>query len=395
MSDSIPRQPPLVVHLLYRFDIGGLETVLMRLLHRIPADRCRHAIIALTEASDFSKRLRRDDVEIYALHKKPGQDPMVWIRLWKLLRQLQPMVMHSYNLGTIEGVIPAALAGVPIRIHAEHGRDFPDLHGTSRKYKWLRRMLSPLIDSFVPVSRELEVWLRIHVKIPADKIYRIVNGVDSERFHPVEEEEVIFPECVEFADPSCFVIGAVGRLTGVKDHACLLQAFHRLGEMVPEMRPRLRLVLVGDGPLRAALINQAKNLKIADRLWMAGSRDDVTELMRGMHLFVLSSLAEGTALTLLEAMATGLPSVVTKVGDNTALVLENETGLTTPPGDVQALATAMATYLRNPSLAKQHGEAARHRAVEKFNLDAMVKRYLELYRTTALKKGLMEVGEGF
>ncbi len=311
------------------------------------------------------------------------------------MRTLQPTILHSYNIGTILGVIPATLAGVPVRIHAEHGRDFPDLHGHSRKYNLLRRLLSPMIDTFVPVSRELEVWLRMRVEIAPDKIFRIVNGVDAETFHPAKPDEEIFPECLEFADESCFIIGAVGRLTGVKNHAALLQAFQRLGEMVPEARPRLRLILVGDGPLRDALKAEAKTLKIDDRLWMAGARDDVPELMRGMHLFVLSSLAEGTALTLLEAMASGLPAVVTRVGDNAALVEEGETGLVITAGDTEALAKAMAFYLRNPSLAHQHGLKARQRAESEYDINIMVRRYLELYGRLAREKAGIKAGEGF
>ena len=117
------RGVPLVAHAIYRLDVGGLENGLVNLINRIPAQRFRHAIICLTEYSEFRQRLTRDDVAVYALHKPPGNSPMTQFRLWRLLNQLRPDIVHTRNMGALEATLPAALAGVPVRIHGEHGRD--------------------------------------------------------------------------------------------------------------------------------------------------------------------------------------------------------------------------------------------------------------------------------
>lgn len=135
--------PPLIVHIIYRLAVGGLENGLVNLINAIPRDRYRHAIVCLTEYTEFSRRIQRDDVSIFALRKGNGQDFSVHQRLWQLLRRLQPDVMHTRNLPTLECLILAALAGVPGRVHGEHGRDVYDLDGSSFKYNLLRKAVRP------------------------------------------------------------------------------------------------------------------------------------------------------------------------------------------------------------------------------------------------------------
>src|SRR6476661_5862864 len=130
---------PLVVHLIYRFDFGGLETLVAECINRMPADSYRHAIVCLTGYTDFARKISRPDVQLIALNKPPGLAPGIHWKLWKLLRRLRPAVLHSYNLAAIEYAFTAALAGVPVRVHAEHGRDAADPQGLNRKHNMLRR----------------------------------------------------------------------------------------------------------------------------------------------------------------------------------------------------------------------------------------------------------------
>ena len=177
-------EPPLVAHVVFRFDVGGLENGVVNLINRLPADEIRHAVIALTEATDFRRRVRRPDVVIHELHKQPGKDPAAYLRLFRLLRELRPAVVHTRNFGTLDCQTVACLAGVPLRIHGEHGWDIHDPDGTNRKYRMMRRAIAPLIHRFVTVSRDLERYLVETVGVAAGKVQRICNGVDTERFHP-------------------------------------------------------------------------------------------------------------------------------------------------------------------------------------------------------------------
>jgi sugar transferase (PEP-CTERM/EpsH1 system associated) len=375
MSDTKQTPPvPLVAHLIYRLDIGGLETLLVDAINRMPAHQYRHAVICLTDYTEFAQRITRPGVELYALHKPPGLELGTHKRLFKLLRTMRPDVLHTYNLGTIEYHATALLAGVPVRVHAEHGRDASDPHGVNRKHNLLRRLLVPAIDRYVPVSRDLARWLRGTVGIPQSKIELIDNGVDTERFRPATEaaDEA-------WNAPNAFVIGSVGRLQDVKDQATLIDAFARLASMLPEQRDRLRLVLVGDGPLRARLAQQIADAGLQDCAWLPGARSDVAPVMRSFSLFALSSIAEGTPVTMLEAMASGLPVVSTAVGGIPDLVQDGASGALVPPGDPQRLAEALATYVLDAERTRSHGTAGRARIEQQYSVSAMLAHYVALY----------------
>jgi sugar transferase (PEP-CTERM/EpsH1 system associated) len=381
MNDMKQTAPaaPLIAHLIYRLDIGGLETLLVDVINRMPANKYRHAVICLTDYTEFAQRITRPGVELYALHKPPGLELGTHKRLFKLLHRMRPNVLHTYNLGTIEYHATALLAGVPVRVHAEHGRDASDPHGVNRKHNLLRRLLVPVIDRYVPVSRDLERWLDGVVGIPRKKIELIDNGVDTERFHPGSAEEA-WSAPLELLDHSTpFVIGTVGRLQDVKDQATLIEAFARLREMLPEHRRRLRLVLVGDGPLRSQLAQKIADADLQDCAWLAGPRGDIAPPMRSFSLFALSSVAEGTPVTMLEAMASGLPVVSTAVGGIPDLVQDGVSGALVPPGDPQRLAEALAAYVTDGERTRLHGAAGRARIEQKYSVSAMLAHYLDLY----------------
>lgn len=360
-------QPSLVVHLIYRLDFGGLETLLVDCVNRMPAAKYRHAIVCLTGYTEFADKITRPGVELYALDKAPGLGLGTHAALFKLLRRLRPAILHTYNLSTIEYSLTAALAGVPIRVHAEHGRDAGDPHGMNRKHNLLRRLMAPFVDRYIPVSGDLQRWLGEVVGIPAAKNQLINNGVDTGHFHPGPPG----------AGP--FVIGTVGRLQDVKDQAGLVDAFIALRAQLPGLRERLRLVIIGDGPLRARLEAKVQESGIADVVTLAGARTDIACQMRGFSVFALSSIAEGTPVTLLEAMACGLPVVSTAVGGIPELVQDGATGALVPPRDAHALAAALACYALDPALAARHGAAGRARIEANYSVNAMVQAYVALY----------------
>jgi sugar transferase (PEP-CTERM/EpsH1 system associated) len=373
----VVEQSPLVAHVIHRLQVGGLENGLVNLINRLPPDRYRHVIVSLTDHSDFRRRLTRD-VPVYDLHKRPGKDIGLYWRLWRLFRQLRPDIVHTRNLSALEAQIPAALAGVPVRVHGEHGRDVHDLDNTSRKYRWLRRGVSVLVHAYVPLSRELERYLVDEVGIPARKVTRIINGVDTERFHPSAEAPRV--------DQDSLIIGTVGRMEAVKDPLNLVRAFRLLLEQRPDLRPRLRLLMVGDGSLAPQLRAELTAAGLAELAWLPGARDDTPELYRAMDVYVLPSLAEGISNTILEAMASGLPVIATNVGGNAELVEEGATGTLVPRADPEALADAIARYAESPDLRRQHGEAARRRAVAEFSLDTMVQRYADVYDSVSRRR---------
>jgi sugar transferase (PEP-CTERM/EpsH1 system associated) len=369
---------PLIAHVIYRLDTGGLENGLVNLINRIPADRFRHAIICLTDYSEFRQRLQRSEVPVFALHKPAGNSPLIHFKLWRLFRQLRPDIVHTRNLAALEGALPAALAGVPVRIHGEHGRDVNDLDGSNRKYQLWRRMLRPFVDHYVAVSRDLEMYLQQKIAVGPARVTQIYNGVDSSKFNPAGEGcRPGLP--ADFCGPGQFVIGTVGRMQEVKDQMTLARAFVLLMQRIPHAHQRLRLVMVGDGPLRARAQALLADAGVAQYAWLPGGRDDVAGIMRALNLFVLPSLAEGVSNTILEAMATGLPVVATGVGGNAELLESQVTGTLVAPADAEGMAGAIQRYVDDADLCKRHGAAARQMIERRFSMDAMMNAYMGVY----------------
>jgi len=371
-------QPPLIVQLVHRFAVGGLENGLVNLINATASERYRHAIVSLTDSTDFCGRIRRSDVPVVSLHKREGKDLRSHFRLRRVLRELRPAIVHSRNLPALEYLIVAALAGVPGRIHGEHGRDVYDIDGSSRKYNLLRKTVNPFVFCYTAVSNDLAQWLVQTVGVATSRVRQIYNGVDVHRFYPRNGAQRSFgPE--GFVNEKTIVVGTVGRMQTVKDQLTLVRAFIHVVTRDREARERLRLAMIGDGPLREASYQLLVDAGIIDLAWLPGERNDIPELLRAFDLFVLPSIAEGVSNTILEAMASGLAVIATRVGGNPELVEQRRTGILVPASDPIAMADAIYSYLRDPRQLMEHGQAGRLRVETHFSIDAMVSGYLRVY----------------
>ena len=369
---------PLVLHVMYRFDTGGLENGVVNLINHMPAHAYRHAVLALTEVTDFRHRVLRSDVEFISLRKPPGQGIWQYPKLFRLFRQLRPDIVHSRNLAALEVQVPAWAAGVPVRVHGEHGRDVGDLDGNNRTYQRMRRVYKPFVHHHVALSRDLATYLVDKVHVPPANITQAYNGVDTLRFCPAQAGQAPISGC-PFDPTQHWLVGTVGRMQTVKDQVNLAQAFVQALAMAPQLAPRLRLVMVGDGPLRARVQNILDAAGVADLAWLPGERQDVAEIMRGLHAFALPSLAEGISNTILEAMASALPVVATDVGGNADLVANGQTGHIVAAADPPALARHLVELARDPERARCMGQAGRQRVLDNFSMLAMVSTYQRVY----------------
>jgi sugar transferase (PEP-CTERM/EpsH1 system associated) len=363
----------------FRFDTGGLENGVVNLINHMPQTAYRHAVVALTDvAPEFSRRIQRDDVPLLALGKGPGHAIKLYPRLVALFRQLRPAIVHTRNLAALECQVAAAAAGVPVRIHGEHGRDADDPEGQRRRYQWMRRVYRPFVHHYVALSRDLAGYLAQKIGVPEDRIEQIYNGVDVGRFTRSASASKKLTGC-PFSDEGLFVVGTVGRMQTVKAQTLLAAAFVRTLQLKPDLRSSLRLVMVGEGPLRAQAQEILAQAGVDELAWLPGERADVPDVMRRFDCFVLPSLAEGISNTILEAMATGLPVVATAVGGNVELLVEGETGNLVQSGDVEAMAACIARLAGDPDGSAALGAAGRKRAEQCFSLPAMVNAYRRLY----------------
>jgi len=383
----------LIIHVVYRFDTGGLENGVVNLINHMPPSAFRHAVVALTKVvPDFSRRIRPDDVQLLSLDKPPGHGFRLYPRLLQLFRDWRPAIVHTRNLAALECQVPAAMAGVPVRIHGEHGRDADDPDGSRRRYQWLRRAYRPFVHHHVALSRDLQCYLEDKVGVPPSRITQIHNGVDVRRFGRTSDARVAPPGC-PFSDPSLFVVGTVGRMQTVKAQSLLARAFVRALQVQPRLRERMRLIMVGDGPLRTEVQAVLDAAGASELAWLPGERADVPDVMRGLDCFVLPSLAEGISNTILEAMASGLPVLATDVGGNAELVHAGLTGQLVPAGDVEALSAGLVGMAADPEGTTAMGRAGRARVAQHFSLPVMVSAYQALYdrllaeRLTSTKQG--------
>ncbi|EQD64005.1 sugar transferase, PEP-CTERM/EpsH1 system associated, partial [mine drainage metagenome] len=269
---------PLIVHVVYRLDTGGMEHVVVSLVNATH-DRYRHAVISLTGFGVLRHEIEDAAVACLSLEKKPGKDWWCYFRFWRALRTLKPDLVQTYNIGTLDLPPVARLAGVHRLIHAEHGRDAADPGGDNLRYQWLRRWMAPLIRRYVVVSHDLQTWLTDRVGIQPSKVTYIANGIDEARFSRTCSPSEPRRRLGDFAPPGTVLIGNVARLDKVKDHEGLISAFKLLREQAGGNNASARLIIAGEGPQRGELERQIVRLGLTETVRLLGNRGDVAHLL--------------------------------------------------------------------------------------------------------------------
>lgn len=377
------------MHLVYRFATGGLENVIVQLINGLPPARFRHTVVAISEAdAAFAARITRPDVEVIALHKPPGHPFKLYPQVYRLLRRLKPDVLHSCNLASMEFAPVAALARVPLRVHAEHGWDVGELGGQNSRYRFLRRLYKPFVHEFIAVAEPQKDYFRHRLGVAPAHLHFIPNGVDTGRFRPRQDNDAL-PVGFPFRRGQHWVIGTIGRQAAVKNPLLLVDAFIQLVQSRAPGTEAMRLAMVGEGPLHEQVLRRIATAGMGDKVWLAGVRADIPELLRAMDCFVLPSLSEATSCTLQEAMATALPIIATQVGGNAALLEEGRYGSLIPSDDVAALAAAL---LKQYGLRTESGHlATRASIIQRYGLDDVLARYGALFSQAVQRRPVNSV----
>lgn len=361
---GLSSRPIHVVHVVSALNIGGLEKVVYDLVRVTDRERVKARVVCLGEIGALRQDFAELDIPVEALNLA-GRRPWFSITpVARRFRELRPDVVHTHNpTPHLVGAAAARLAGCPVVVHTKHGRNYP---GDRRKV-FVNRCLSWLTDRIVPVSEDAAgVALEIE-GIRRDKIEVIWNGIDTQRFAPAPRPP---------RDRTLRGVHVARLMQESKDQETLFHAVRR----VADQEPGFVLDIVGDGPDRGRLEQLCAELRLSDHLRFHGFQSDVQPFLRDADFFVLSSVTEGLSLTLLEAMASGLPVVATDVGGNPEAVRHDETGLIVPSRSAERLTGAMLQLLRNPARARQMGAAGRRRVEEHFDLRRAAARYEELYR---------------
>ncbi|GHT94285.1 glycosyl transferase family 1 [Betaproteobacteria bacterium] len=369
-----------ILHCVYSFDTGGLEHLVVALINRLPVEGFEHTVLALTRIGNCRALIERDDVRLIALDKPAGHALRLYPRIFSLLRQLAPDVVHSCNMAALEVAPLAWLAGVRRYVHAEHGWDMNDLGGSNPRYLRLRRFYRRFVDHQIAVSANIRDYLTQRVGVRPEHVSLINNGVELEVYAPRTGLSMppMPPDC-PFEPGRHRLIGTVGRFATVKNQVFLARAFARAVTSGAPGAEDLRLIIVGEGEKRGEIEAELRAGGVLERAWLPGVRDDVPRILPGLDCFVLPSYSEGTSLAIQEAMACGLPVLATAVGGTPDLVTEGESGFLVRPDDDVALAGRIVQLAAAPELCATMGARARRRAERDFDIRRTIGRYGELF----------------
>lgn len=349
-----------VAHITHGLDVGGLEKLLVEFARHTNRERFQLHFVSLGGRGRLADDIEALGCTVTALEQPTGLRPQIIVRLAKLFRQQRIDVVHTHdNRPLIYGAPAARLAGIRCVIHTKH---YGQLATVTRRQNALTSFASRFCNDFVCVSRH-SAELSRDAGVPAAKIRTIWNGIDLRRF-PYRGPNPHGP------------IVTVARLSPEKGLDTLLQA----AALVVTACPELRFEIAGHGPCLAALQQSAAALGLEKHVQFLGDVRDVPALLARARLFVLPSLAEGISLTLLEAMATGLPVVASRVGGNPEVVEDGDSGVLAPPQDPTALAEAILRLGRSAPEGSRLGLAGRRRVEAHFDVGAMVRDYAALYR---------------
>ena len=360
-----------VLHILPNFGFGGAERMAMHLMLNLNKSLYEVASVSLydRQGTDIEAALDQAGIRVWYLGKHLGFDHRMFWRLGKVLREFRPDVVHTHRY-----VLRYLLPWIAVRlgriwVHTVHNvaEKEVDLIG-----RWIHSIAFRL--GVVPVAIAEEVKYSLKKVYSLRSVPLIPNGISLADFALDKGIRKIWRTREGFEDGHLLYV-YVARLSPQKDPFCLLHAF----AIAVSQNDNLRLLIVGDGPLRSDVEERVKALGLNNYVRFLGVRTDIPEILAAVDVFVLSSRWEGNPLSVMEAMAAGKPVIATAVGGVPELVKDGISGILVPPQNPEALAKAMIQLAQNSSLRQKMGEAARQYAMEYFSVERMAKEYERLY----------------
>ena len=358
---------------------GGSERFLRNLITRLPGDRYRITVVQLSdylsEDIHLAPVFARPNVTVRVLPVGAVYGPAGW-RAWRTLRDLlrrerfDIVQSHHEKADLLNALLPHQTGSRRISNRRDMG------FKKSRKLKQAFRWLNHRFDAVVAPSLDILANLAGQESLDRRRTLWIPNGVDASAFRPATADERIRARRALGLDGNELVLGCVARMVPVKCHDDLVTAFAILNQQ----RPDARLLLIGNGPLRADIERQVAALGLEGAVLLLGDREDIDAVLPALDIAVLSSSSEGMSNALLEAMACGLPVIATAVGANPQLVRDGENGLLSPPCAPELLARSMIALAASPGRRQAMGIASRARVVAEHSLDRMVDAYDHMYQ---------------
>jgi len=363
---------PKILHVILSLQVGGAERLVYDMVRYPAFADNKPSVCCLDTIGELGEKLLQDGYQVWCKRRKPGLDLTVvgWLR--DIIRSEKIDVIHAHQYSPLFYTVPAALlSGRKKVVYTEHGRFYPE------KNSWKRWFFNPLlamgVEHMVSISAATARAMATYDNFPLSRIKVVHNGIDCSLMNP-ETDRKRKRQGLGL-DDSSRLIGTAGRLNSVKNMSMMIRGLKLVLQKVPDAW----LIIAGQGEEKERLQALAAELEVADRVKFIGLRFDLPEIYPLFDVFVLTSLTEGISVTLLEAMASGVPAVVTDVGGNREIVLEGKSGYLVPLDDDDLLAQKVIAILQDAELATQMGKVARQRVQEKFSVEKMMEQYRKTY----------------
>jgi len=369
-------RPLRTVFLLSSMPVGGAETLLVNMMRRFRPDRIAPAIACMAELGTLGESIHFEfPASSHWLRHK--YDFFIVDRLADhfVRERFDAVITVGAGDKMFWGRIAARLAGVPVVCSALHSTGWPD--GVGR----LNRTLTRWTDRFIAVAKSHGDFLRDWERFPESKVVVIPNGVDTFKFKPDDAARLDVRRELGFS-PSTPLVGIVAALRPEKNHTLFLD----MAKAILKDHPAAKFVIIGEGPKRGTIEHRIAELGLEGSVVLLGSRSDTDRLVAALDVFTLTSLNEASPVSILEAMACGVPVVSTRVGSVAESVLDAWNGFTVESEDSAGLSSAVSTLLSDRELASLFGSNGRHHVVDSFSLDSMVAGYEELLATVFVSK---------
>lgn len=360
--------PLRVLHIVTRLGVGGLETEILNLVDGLERAGFEQAVCCLEDRGELAEQIP-ESIPVRSCSGGSSRLGTAW-RAARLIRAWRPDLLHVRNgWAWPDAALAWLLAGGRGRlVFSHHGWHSTDRLPRRRAFRY--RQLARITSGLASISVETARQFASETGIAPDRFTVLDSGVDVERFHPSAGRQGSGP----------LILGSISRLDPIKAHDTLIEAF---AAAVDGGARNLELRFLGDGPTRADLERLARERNVADRVRFLGMRRDIPEQLRELDLFVLSSHREGRPISIMEALAAGLPVIATRVGSVPGMVIDGQTGVLVEPGDVEGMRQAIVALSDNAETRRCLAEGARRFAVSELSVDRMVEQYAAYYRDIA------------
>jgi len=361
-----------VTHLTFDMRIGGTEQVIKNLVENTDPQQVEASILCIeSPLGPFADDLLNNGVEITAFSRSPGFDHSLIKQIRNYIKQHQIDVLHCHQYTPwVYGVLAAFTTNTKV-IFTEHGRFYPD------SSSWKRRFINPCLHKITAattaISSATKDALSVYEYLPAKDIQVIYNGItplviDQQQVEQLREELNI--------EKNTLCLGTIARLDPIKNHPMMLHAF----KAVLDNGIDAKLLIVGDGEMRPVITTLIDELELAPHVIMTGYKSKPHNYLALMDIYLLSSLSEGTSMTLLEAMSIGKPCVVTNAGGNPEIIEHQVNGLVTTNDDANAFSKAILTLASDTNLRTAMTTKAKQIFEQKFSADIMSENFQCLYK---------------